>query len=83
MKWMSLSAVAALALFTNACEHHTAEETRRAVAEDMPKLEEQAVSSESAAPSEAPVKTETAAPVAEKKPAEGKTEGGAKFFETK
>ncbi len=35
MKWMSLSLLAALALFANACERHTADETRDAIKEDL------------------------------------------------
>jgi hypothetical protein len=96
MKWMSLSLLAALALFVNACERHSADETRAAIQEDLgaKPVENTSASTQESEPvaDAAPAKAkapEASAPVAAA-PAESKpeqptaaTQNAPKYFDSK
>jgi hypothetical protein len=84
MKWTSLLIVAALALFANACERHSAEETSSALEEDgKPSETAQSAPGEATTTStEKPASTESAKPSGEK-PAGESADKAPKFFDSK
>jgi hypothetical protein len=86
MKWMSLSLLAALALFANACERHSAEETKAYLEEEQaakPSEAAPAAAVEPAAKPDAPAPAPAAPSDAKPAPGAAKQDGAPKFFDSK